>query len=489
VSGAFAFTSPSTAPNAGTANQGITFTPTDSANYNTATGTVSVAVAKATSSITSAPTASGITYGQTLADSSLSGGSGSVTGSFAFTSPSTAPNAGTANQGITFTPDDTTNYNSATGTVSVAVAKATSSITSAPTASGITYGQTLADSTLSGGSGSVAGSFAFTSPSTAPNAGTANQGITFTPTDSANYNTATGTVSVAVAKATPSITAVPTATAITYGQSLADSTLNNDGTASVSGSFAFSSASDTPAGAGSYSAGVTFTPTDTSNYNTTSTTVTVTVNKASQTITFPWLPNGTVGGSAALTATSNAGLTISYSSSDTSVATISGSTVNFVGAGLVSITASQAGDSNYEAASDETITFSVLSATTPAEDYLSNFGLTGANAALTADPDGDGLTNAAEFAFGTDPTAGTDNPVTVSDSGSSLTITFLGRTSGVDYVVKTTTDLSSGFSGTNAPTPVSPQPSGLPSGYTQYEASVDMTSGDRNFLKVDATIQ
>jgi len=55
--------------------------------------------------------------------------------------------------------------------------------------------------------------------------------------------------------------------------------------------------------------------------------------------------------------------------------------------------------------------------------------------------------------------------------------------------VKTTTDLSSGFSGTNAPTPVSPQPSGLPSGYTQYEASVDTTSGDRNFLKVDATIQ
>ena len=71
----------------------------------------------------------------------------------------------------------------------------------------------------------------------------------------------------------------------------------------------------------------------------------------------------------------------------------------------------------------------------------------------------------------------------------SLTITFLGRTSGVDYVVKTTTDLSSGFSGTNAPAAVSPQPSGLPSGYSQYEASVDTTSGDRNFLKVDATIQ
>jgi len=305
---------------------------------------------------------------------------------------------------------DTNSYFNTATTGSLIVDKASPSITSAPTASGITYGQTLADSSLSGGAGSVAGSFAFTSPSTAPNAGTANQGITFTPTDTANYNTKSGTVSVVVAK-------------------------------------------------------------------------------ASQTITFPWLPNGTVGGSAALMATSSAGLTVSYSSSDTSVATISGSTVNFVGAGLVSITASQAGNSNYEAASDDTITFSVISATTPAEDYLSSFGLTGANAALTADPDNDGLTNAAEFAFGTSPVAATGTPVAVSDSGSSLTITFLGRTSGVSYVVKTTTDLSNAFSGSNAPAAVSPQPSGLPTGYTQYEASVDTTSGDRKFLKVDATLQ
>ncbi|NCY22721.1 hypothetical protein EBX31_12300, partial [bacterium] len=125
------------------------------------------------------------------------------------------------------------------------------------------------------------------------------------------------------------------------------------------------------------------------------------------------------------------------------------------------------------------VSVTVNQTSTPAEDYLSSFGLTGANAALTADPDNDGLTNAAEFAFGTSPVAATGTSVAVSDSGSSLTITFLGRTSGVDYVVKTTTDLSSGFSGTNAPTPVSPQPSGLPTGYTQYEASVDTTSGDR----------
>ena len=51
-----------------------------------------------------------------------------------------------------------------------------------------------------------------------------------------------------------------------------------------------------------------------------------------------------------------------------------------------------------------------------------------------------------------------------------------------------TSDLSAGFSGSSAPTASSPQPSGLPAGYTQYEASVDTTSGERNFLKVDATL-
>ena len=80
-------------------------------------------------------------------------------------------------------------------------------ITAAPTASAITYGQTLADSVLSGGTASVAGAFAFTSSSTAPNAGTANQGVTFTPTDTTNYNTATTTVSVTVNPAQLTITA------------------------------------------------------------------------------------------------------------------------------------------------------------------------------------------------------------------------------------------------------------------------------------------
>jgi hypothetical protein len=204
VAGTFAFTTPTTAPSVGTASQGVTFTPTDTTLYNTFTTTVSVTVNKANSSITTAPTASAITFGQALSASALTGGVGSPAGgSFAFTSPSIVPSAaGTASYSVTYTPTDTANYNTSTTTVSVTVDKATPTLTTAPTATSIALGQTLASSTLSGGAASVAGAFAFTTPSTAPSAGTASQGVTFTPTDTTNYNTFATTASVTVSDVT-----------------------------------------------------------------------------------------------------------------------------------------------------------------------------------------------------------------------------------------------------------------------------------------------
>jgi hypothetical protein len=78
------------------------------------------------------------------------------------------------------------------------VNKLTPEVTVWPSATAIDYGQTLASSILSGGAASVAGTFAFTNPSTAPAAGTASQAVTFTPTDGVNYATVNGTVSVTV---------------------------------------------------------------------------------------------------------------------------------------------------------------------------------------------------------------------------------------------------------------------------------------------------
>ena len=282
IPGSFAFTTPATSPNAGTAAQSVTFTPTDTTNYNTVTSTVNVTVDKATPTVSTWPSASTITYGQTLASSTLTGGTASIPGSFAFTAPATSPNAGTAAQSATFTPTDASNYNTVTNTVNVTVDKATPTVSTWPSASTITYGQTLASSTLTGGTASIPGSFAFTAPSTSPNAGTAAQSVTFTPTDASNYNTVTNTVNVTVDKATPTVSAWPSASTITYGQTLASSTLTG-GTASIPGSFAFTAPATSP-NAGTSAQSVTFTPTDTTNYNTVVSTVNVTVDKATPTV-------------------------------------------------------------------------------------------------------------------------------------------------------------------------------------------------------------
>ena len=60
-----------------------------------------------------------------------------------------------------------------------------------------------------------------------------------------------------------------------------------------------------------------------------------------------------------LNASANSGLTVSYSSDNTAVATVSGNTLTIVGAGTVTITASQAGNASYNAAANVTRTITV----------------------------------------------------------------------------------------------------------------------------------
>ncbi|MCX6404200.1 MAG: IPT/TIG domain-containing protein [Actinobacteria bacterium] len=251
----------------------------------TATSTGAFTVNKATPSVTATPSAAAITYGQTLASATLSGGSATVAGSFAYATPTAAPAAGTADESVVFTPSNTTSYNTVTFSVSVTVNKANPTVTSAPSASGITYGQTLADSNLTGGSVSVAGSWSWSDDSVGPNVGSASQNAVFRPTDSDNYNTVERSVSVTTSKATPSIIDAPSAEAITYGQTLASATLSG-GSASVDGSFAFATPTAAPV-AGTASKSVVFTPSDTSSYNTVSLSVSVTTNKATPDVTWP----------------------------------------------------------------------------------------------------------------------------------------------------------------------------------------------------------
>ena len=87
------------------------------------------------------------------------------------------------------------------------------------------------------------------------------------------------------------------------------------------------------------------------------------IAKAAQTITSPRsLPFSTTPLPSRSTATASSGLTVSYASSNTAVATVSGNTVTIVGLGTTTITASQAGNANYNAATSVPQTLTVVRA-------------------------------------------------------------------------------------------------------------------------------
>jgi len=197
-----------------------------SANSTSANSDVRTVTTKGTSSIavnsgTTSRTYSGSAQGPTF---TVTGSTGAVTYSYAGTAgtsygPSSAAPTNVGSYSVIATAAADTNFGGvASSATAFTIAKATPIISVAPTASAITYGQTLASSTLTGGTASTPGMYAFTTPSTAPNAGTASQNVTFTPTDGANYNTASTSASVTVDKASQTITSLAaTDDSKTYG--------------------------------------------------------------------------------------------------------------------------------------------------------------------------------------------------------------------------------------------------------------------------------
>jgi autotransporter-associated beta strand protein len=175
-------------------------------------GQISVAtVASRLLALQTAPTASAIIYGHAISNSVISSGSVTnasgtvVVGAYAFTAPTTLATAvGTTNVSVTFTPTDTTDYNAFTFNLNVTVNSQTPLLKTAPTASTITNGSPLSASILTGGAitnaagTNVAGTFAFTTPFATPGVGTAAQSVTFTPTDSVDYNSFAFNVNVTV---------------------------------------------------------------------------------------------------------------------------------------------------------------------------------------------------------------------------------------------------------------------------------------------------
>ena len=360
VAGTFAFETPSTIPNAGTASQVVTFTPTDSGNYTTASANVSVAVGKATPVVAWSNPAS-IIYGTALGGAQLNA-SASVNGTFNYTSASgTVLGVGNQTLSVVFTPADTANYNTVNRSVTLAVGKGTPTINTLPSATALTYGQALSNASLSGGSASVSGTFAFASPSTIPNAGTTSQTVTFTPTDSINYNAVSANVSVTVGKATPVVT-WNNPGAITYGTVLGGAHLN--ASASVNGTFNYTPASGTVLGAGNQTLSVVFTPTDTANYNTVSRSATIAVGKGIQSIgVFANIDNKVYGNAPFVVAapTTSSGLPVALSVKS-GPASISGNTITLTGTGTVVLAANQSGNADFDAAPEIITSFTVAGA-------------------------------------------------------------------------------------------------------------------------------
>jgi hypothetical protein len=181
-----------------TATTTYTLTATNGAGSTTATTTVTVGSSKITPTITWSNPAS-IIYGTALSGTQLNA-TASVPGSFAYSPASgTVLSAGAGQPlSVTFTPTDAATYNSASRTVSITVLKATPVITWANPAD-INSGTPLSSTQLNATT-TVAGSFAYSPPSgTVLPVGAGQQlSTTFTPTSTANYNTASKTVVINV---------------------------------------------------------------------------------------------------------------------------------------------------------------------------------------------------------------------------------------------------------------------------------------------------
>jgi hypothetical protein len=214
-----------------------------------------------------------------------------------------------------------------------------------------------------------------------------------------------------------------------------------------------------------------------------STTATVTVEVAKGTPSITAVPTASaITDGQALSASTLSGGTASVAGA---FAWTTPSEVPAVGTATYGVTFTPTDTANYNSVTG-TVSVTVNSADTPQEQYLASYGLEKGtpDAAGTADPDGDGMDNNTEFAFGTSPVDGSSRAVTQTSVTGGIKITWLQR-SGVTYAVKSTDNLGSGFSGPVSSTPVSPQPDGL-GDYQQYEAT--LTGGDRGFIQVEATV-
>ncbi len=284
--GSFAYTPAlGTTPEVGSHTLTVTCTPSDAANFTTATLSVPLTVTRAVTVITwTAPNA--ITWGAALSATELTAVS-SVAGALAYTPAlGTVLDVGTTTLSVAFTPTDTAHYTGSTASVPLLIKPATPSLTWTPPF-GITWGTALSATQLSATS-PIPGTPMYTPASgTVLEVGASTLSVTWNPTDAVHYTTATTTVTIVVERALPIVT-WPTPSAIASDTPLSATQLTATATytgTTLPGTFTYTPGSGTTLSAGTHALQAMFTPTDSGHYLSVSAAVSILVTAPVVTVT------------------------------------------------------------------------------------------------------------------------------------------------------------------------------------------------------------
>ncbi len=262
----------------------------DAGNLPSTSNPIIITVAKGTPTITWA-TPAAIVYGTALSSTQLNA-TASVPGTFVYTPPAgTVLSAGTQTLSVAFTPTDTTDYLPASMTVNITVNQPSTTITWA-TPAALVYGTALSSTQLNA-TASVPGTFAYSpSAGTVLSPGTQTLSVTFTPTDTKDYLSASTTVSITVNQALPTITWA-TPAPIAFGVALGSTQLNatasaqlNGATATVPGTFTYSPVAGTVLAKGTHTLTVAFDPSNKVDFLSATGSVIITVGTVQPVVTF-----------------------------------------------------------------------------------------------------------------------------------------------------------------------------------------------------------
>ena len=320
---------------------------TQDETYEQATASKDITISAVQPTVFVWPTATAITYGQTIGESHLEGGEAEVEGYFDWnTELNQTLVPGTYDLDVRFIPTNANYYAPVDGTVSVTINKSAQSIIWNDSFENIT----VADSIVLTASAQTQVTYEVSDMESAYI--TENNVLYFTrggvvsitayASEDDYYLADTLTRELTILPGKPIIVSYPTATDITYGQTLSESILKG-GEASVLGTFNWLDTLAMPNAGPSWQY-VRFTPDDQESFKPVDFQVEVHVNKAPQTITWE-LTNFVmkVGDVLNLTAVATSGLEVTYTLDDDTYAKINNNVLTALQVGMVTVTASQDG--------------------------------------------------------------------------------------------------------------------------------------------------